>query len=233
LLAELGTDMSVFPTAGQAASWAGLCPGNSESAGKRLSGRTRKGDRYLRRTLVQSAWAVIRKKDCFLTALFYRLAQRRGMKKAAVAVAHRILILAYYVIRDGVEYHEVGGDYFDRQNPQRTVERLVRRMERIGYQVQIVASPSADEAPAKRGRGRPCHCAARGIPCVHGRKAASVSPETTVRPRRVEPKPTARSGPPATKAQCPQCAGWGIPCLHARNNKTSTNYSDPPTESKA
>ena len=139
LIAELGTDMSAFPTAGRAASWAGLCPGNSESAGKRMSGRTRKGNRYLRRILIQSSWAVTHKDDCFLTALFYRVSQRRGMKKAAVAVAHRILILAYYVIRDGVEYHEVGGNYFDRQNREKTVARLTKRLERIGYQVQLTA----------------------------------------------------------------------------------------------
>lgn len=89
LIAELGTDMSGFPSAAHAASWAGLCPGNSESAGKRQSGRTRKGNRYLRRMLIQNAWAVSHKKECFLTALFYRVAARRGLKRAAMAVAHR------------------------------------------------------------------------------------------------------------------------------------------------
>jgi transposase len=103
LIAELGADMSRFPDADHAASWAGLCPGNCESAGKRQSGRTRKGDRYLRRILIQNAWAVSHKDNCFLTALFFRVASRRGLKRAAMAVAHRVLIIAYHILRDGTE----------------------------------------------------------------------------------------------------------------------------------
>jgi transposase len=147
LIAELGADMSQFPTAAHAASWAGLCPGNAESAGKRFSGQTRKGDRYLRRILVQSAWAAARTKNCFLAALFFRVAQRRGMKKAAVAVAHRLLKLVYTLIAHGGVYQEQGGDYFDRLRPAQTVKKLTRRLERIGFQVQLQRRP-LDPLPA-------------------------------------------------------------------------------------
>lgn len=147
LIAESGTDMSQFPSSGHAASWAGLCPGNAESAGKRFSGKTRKGDRYLRRILVQSAWAAARTKDCFFAALFYRVAQRRGMKKAAVAVAHRLLTIVYLLIRDGGVYRERGGDYFDRRNPARTAKKLTKRLERIGFEVLIQRSPLSPVPP--------------------------------------------------------------------------------------
>jgi transposase len=157
LLAELGSDMTVFRSPKHAASWAGLCPGNHESGGKRLSNRTRKGNRWLRRALCQSAWAASRKKNCFLTAFFYRKAGKHGVRKAIVAVAHRILVIAFCILRDGTQYREMGGDYFDLLNPQRTRARLVRRLQRLEVFLQP-GSPAPDPAPfigPRRKRGRP------------------------------------------------------------------------------
>jgi transposase len=147
VIAEIGTDMSVFPDASHLASWAGLCPGNAESAGKRFSGKTRKADRYLRRTLVQSAWSAGRAKDGFLRALFFRIAARRGLKKAAVAVAHRILTIIWRIVRDGGVYEERGGDYLDRRNPERAARKLTKRLEHIGFEVALKRRPIDPVAP--------------------------------------------------------------------------------------
>lgn len=172
LLAELGSDRSVFDSPKHAASWAGLCPGNHQSGGKRLSHRTRKGNRWLRRALVQSAWGASRKKDCYLAAFFYRHAAKHGVRKAIVSLAHRVLVIAFCLLRDGGVYQEFGGNFFDQLNPVRTRNRLIRRLQRLGQEVTLTARPELPPPPAPispppRKRGRPCKCAQRLIHCIH------------------------------------------------------------------
>ena len=127
--------MSCFPTDGHAASWAGLCPGNNESAGKRKSGKTRKGDRWLRRYLIQAAWAATRKKGSYLSALYHRLVVRRGKKKAIVAVAHRLLVIIYHMLKDQTSYRELGSDHFNRLNTAYIQRHHVKRLESLGFKV--------------------------------------------------------------------------------------------------
>jgi transposase len=137
LLAEIGSDVSRFPDARHLASWAGVCPGNNESAGKRLSGRTRKGSPWLRSALVEAAHAAIHAKDCYLAAQYQRLVLRRGGKKATIAVAHSLLVMVYHLLRDEQGYRELGGNYFDEVDRQAVQKRLVRRLERLGYAVRL------------------------------------------------------------------------------------------------
>ena len=126
------------------AEWiADLCPGSYESAGKRKSGKTRKGNAWLRRCLCQAAWAVSTKRNNYLSALYRRLAARRGTKRAILAVAHKLLQIAFYILRDGKCYRELGADYFDRLHPYRVKRHLVRRLESLGFQVNLVPASQA------------------------------------------------------------------------------------------
>ena len=139
VIAEIGTDMSVFPDEHHLSSWTGICPGNEESAGKRLRSRIRKGNPYLRRALTEAAWAASHAKDSYLAAQYRRLAARRGKKRALVAVGHSILVIFYHLLKNHVEYHDLGADFFDRLDPERLKRYLVKRLQHLGYDVAITA----------------------------------------------------------------------------------------------
>jgi transposase len=142
IIAEIGADVSRFPTARHLASWAGMCPGNRESAGKRLSGKTRKGSKWLRTALVEAAHAVGRSKTSYLGAQYRHLVPRCGKKQAAVAVGHSILVIAYYLLMRGTTYTDLGPHYFDERQRTAVEKRLVRRLESLGNKVTLEPIPA-------------------------------------------------------------------------------------------
>lgn len=190
ILAEIGTDMSVFPDSRHLASWAAVCPGNRESGGKRMSSKTRKGNSYLRRILCQAAWAATNQRDSYLGTLYRRLRGRRGHQKAIMAVAHQILTIIYHLLRDNEPYRELGAAHYDQQCKPEITRRLVERLQRLGYQVTLEAALTAEEIqqigavlpvpektePPQPKRGRPCKCAERGRACGHVHRKPAAPP---------------------------------------------------------
>ncbi len=143
IVVEIGTDMSQFPTAGQISSWAGACPGNEQSAGKRKRSRTTKGNRWLQRALGEAAWAASRTKDTYFSAQYRRLAGRRGKKRAIVAVGHSLLVVIYTLLKHEVDYQELGANHFDTREPERLRRYLVKRLESLGFDVTLQPTDTA------------------------------------------------------------------------------------------
>lgn len=144
VIAEIGWDMSVFPTSSHLCSWAGICPANDESAGKRRRTAITKGNRWLRRALTEAAWAATHSKGTYFSACYRRLAARRGKKRALIALARKLLIVIYQLLRGDSEYRELGADYFDNLDPERTKNRLVRRLETLGYEVELTRKETSN-----------------------------------------------------------------------------------------
>lgn len=203
ILAETGLEMGVFGDASHLASWAALCPGQRESGGKRLSGKTRKGNVYLRRVLCQCAWAAAHTKGSFLGLFYRRIRGRKGHQKAIMAVAHRILVIVFHLLEGNEVYRELGEDFHTQRNQEKAARRHVEGLHRLGYQVtlqrvtlQPLVEPVAEVLTgtvgggtvggetATRRPGRPCKCQERGIVCTHRpalRIVAEKLPENTAR----------------------------------------------------
>jgi transposase len=200
ILAELGPDMSVFETARQAASWAGLCPGNNESGGRRMGGRTRKANHYIRRVMCEAAWGATHKKKSYLPAYYRRIRSHAGHKKALIALAHHMLIVAFHILKDGVEYIEKGENYRDEINKPKAVDRLVTRLHRLGFYVTLTPVP-ADLLPVG---GQPRYVVpGMTDPTSDIQAAPNTMADTS------QPSPKRKRGRPC------KCQERGIPCKHS------------------
>jgi transposase len=207
IVAELGPDMEVFPDADHAVSWAGMCPGNRQSGGKRKSGRTRKANPYLRRDLCQAAWAASHVSDSYLAAMYRRLRSRVGHNQAIFAVAHQILRIAYTMLRRGEDYRELGSDYYDRRNKPKVVQRMVQRLTRLGYWVQLREIP---EQMLESDSPRPGSAAAQS----QQRQETGAAMGGTAAPNLATAPVASR---PKRGRPC-KCAERGIPCRHQEKN---------------
>ena len=146
MIAETGGDMTAFPSAKHLSSWAGVCPGNDQSAGKRRSGKTTKGSKWLRGALIEAAKSAARTKNTYLSAQYARLRTRRGANRASVPVAHSILTAAWHMLSTGEIYHDLGGDYSARRDPERTTRRLIAQLERLGHTVTLTTNTPTEVA---------------------------------------------------------------------------------------
>ena len=143
VVAEIGTDMGQYPDETHLSSWAGMCPGHEESAGKRSRSRTTKGNRWLRRALTEAAWAASHTKHSYLGKQYRRLAARRGKKRAVVAVGHSLLVIFYHLLKAGAEYADLGEDYLEKLKPDRSRRYLVKRLEALGFEVKLTPTDQA------------------------------------------------------------------------------------------
>jgi transposase len=143
IIAEIGTDMTRFASDKHIASWAGVCPGNKQSGGKRLSGKTTKGNPYLRAILFEVAWAIAHTKDNYVSAFYHRMARRHGKQQAIMALAHKVLVIIYHILRTKKPYTDLGADYFDQQDRARIERHHIHRLEQLGYTVTLIPKEAA------------------------------------------------------------------------------------------
>ncbi len=223
MIAELGPDMRVFPDADQCASWAGMCPGNKKTAGKRKSGRTRKANPYLRRDLCQAAWAASHSKGTYLGALYRRFLMQLGQHKAVFAVAHQMLLTAYTMLRRGEDYRELGDNYFDQKNKPQVTKRLVDRLAKLGYSVTLQENPEPAASSSSSSSQTTLPTDRRAIASPPSTALCSVSSaDHPTAANDIQPPPVLPQRP--KRGRPCKCAQRGIPCPHKNpSHPTSLN----------